>query len=287
VEIPDGEEVALIARHCLSAVFLSAILAAQAPVFEVVSVKPVSGNDHASASMRGGPGTSDEDRMIFTSVTLMNVLARAYDVKPHQITGPDWLSVERYDILAKVPPGSTKQQVNLMLQNVLAERFHVVLHHQTKDLQGYELRLAKNGPKLKASAETATGSAKPDEQPKTDANGFPRLDATGLAMMEGVKGRAVISYLTAKGQPISALVDQLSKEFRLPILDKTGLNGKFDFTLEFAPQAPGALAPDSTGEGAANLLTAVEQQLGLKLYPRKIPVDVLIIDRADKVPTEN
>jgi uncharacterized protein (TIGR03435 family) len=116
---------------------------------------------------------------------------------------------------------------------------------------------------------------------------FPQLEGPGLLMLEGVKGRAVISYLTARSQSTSALVDMLSKEFRMPIVDKTGLAGRFDFKLEFAPQVPGALTPDPTDESAPNLLTAVQQQLGLKLSPAKIPLDVLIIDRADKVPVEN
>ena len=96
-----------------------------------------------------------------------------------------------------------------------------------------------------------------------------------------------ISYLTAKSQPLSALVDMLSREFRMPIVDKTGLTGRFDFKLEFAPQPPGALTPDPTDEGGPNLLSAVQQQLGLKLTPSKVSLDVLIVDRAEKVPTEN
>jgi uncharacterized protein (TIGR03435 family) len=79
----------------------------------------------------------------------------------------------------------------------------------------------------------------------------------------------------------------LSKEFRLPVDDRTGLTGKFDFTLEFAPQAPGSLTPDAANESAPNLISAVPQQLGLKLDPKKIPVDILIVDRADKIPTGN
>jgi uncharacterized protein (TIGR03435 family) len=86
----------------------------------------------------------------------------------------------------------------------------------------------------------------------------------------------------------------LSREFRLPIVDKTGLTGKFDFTLEFAPQPPGAVPAasvegvlDTADDSGPNLTTAVQQQLGLKLNPRKVPLDVLIIDRADKTPTEN
>jgi uncharacterized protein (TIGR03435 family) len=113
-------------------------------------------------------------------------------------------------------------------------------------------------------------------------------------MMEGVKGKAVITFLTAQAQPISALVETLSKDFRLPILDKTGLTGKFDFKLQFAPQPPGALPrpPSMDGqmeaadESAPNLTSAV-QQLGLRLNPAKIPTGLIVIDRADQIPVEN
>ncbi len=267
--------------------------AQQAPIFEAASVK-AQVDSRGRGSMRGGPGTSDPGQIIFTNVTLMNVLLRAYDAKPYEIIGSDWLSSRRYDIVAKIPPGTTKEQFNLMLQNLLAERFHLGLHHENKEIQGYELVVGKGGPRLKASPEAGSDPSQPEltSPPKTDANGFPQLDRPGLVMMEGVKGKAVVSFLTAKAQPVSALADLVSKEFRMPILDKTGLAGKFDFTLEFAPQPPGALPPASSTEGLSdesgpNLLTAVQQQLGLKLNPRKIPVEVLIIDRADQVPTEN
>jgi len=261
-------------------------LALQSPGFEVASVKPAPSRS-VRASMRGGPGTVDPEQISFTSVTLMNVLLRAYDVKIYQVSGPDWLSSERYDIAAKIPPGTTKEQFNMMLQSLVAERFHLVLHHATKEFQGYELAAGKNGPKLKESEGSGADRQEPAAPPKTDSDGFPQLDGPGLVMMEGLKGRAVVSFVTAKSQPVSAFVEMLSREFRMPILDRTGLDGKFDFRLEFAPQAPGALAPDTTGEAGPNLLTAVQQQLGLRLNSRKIPLDVLVIDRADKVPTEN
>jgi len=106
-------------------------------------------------------------------------------------------------------------------------------------------------------------------------------------MMEGVQGKAVVSFITARAQPLSALVETLGKEFRLPVTDQTGLAGRFDFTLEFAPQAPGALPPDKPDESAPNLISAVPQQLGLKLESKKIPVDILVVDSADKIPAEN
>lgn len=256
----------------------------QAPAFEVASVRP--STSRVRSSMRGGPGSEDAEQVTFTNVTLMSVLMRAYDVKNYQVSGPAWLSSERYDIVAKVPPGATKEQFNGMLQNLLAERFHLALHRETKEFQGYELVVGK-GSKLKASADSRPEGPELMEAPKTDANGFPQLDRPGLVMMEGMRGRAVVTFLTARAQPVSALVEQLSKEFRMPILDRTGLAGKFDFTLEFAPQPPGSLTPDLTEEGGANLLTAVQQQLGLKLNPSKIPLPLLIVDRADKVPIEN
>jgi uncharacterized protein (TIGR03435 family) len=236
--------------------------------------------------MHGGPGTADAERIVFTNVTLASVLLRAYDVKSYQLSGPDWLSSSRYDVTAKIPPGATKEQFNLMLQGLLADRFHLVLHHETKQLRGYELVQGKTEPKLKQSTEVGP-DVEPTEAPKTDANGFPRLSAPGLVMMEGVRGTAVVSLLTARAQPLSALTELLSKEFRLPVTDKTGLSGKFDFTLEFAPQTPGALPPESPDDSASNLVSAVPQQLGLKLEPRNVAVDILIVDSADKIPTEN
>ena len=233
-----------------------------------------------------GPGTPDPSQIAFTNVTLMSVLLRAYDVKSYQAAGPDWLLSERYDIAAKIPPGATMEQFHLMLQNLLADRFHLALHHETRQLQGYELVTGKGAPKLKPSTETGP-NVEPTSAPKTDIKGFPQLAAPGLVLMEGIRGRAVVSFLTARAQPLSALAETLSKEFRMPVIDKTGLTGRFDFTLEFAPQAPGALPADSQDESAPNLISAIPQRLGLKLESKKIPVDVLIVDSADRIPTEN
>jgi uncharacterized protein (TIGR03435 family) len=261
--------------------------AAYGQSFEAVSVRPAApaADGRVRASMRGGPDTSDPGRIIFTGVTLLSVILRGYDVKPYQATGPDWLSSERYDITANIPAGATQEQFHLMLQGLLRERFRLALHREIKPLRGYELVRGKTKLKLKPSTENGP-NVEPTEAPQSDANGFPRLSAPGLIVMEGVRGSAVISFLTARAQPIAALVERLSREFRLPVTDQTGLTGKFDFTLEFAPQAPGAL-PHETPDEAPNLISAIPQQLGLKLEPKKIPVDVLIIDSADKIPTQN
>jgi len=284
---------ALLCAFPIAWVFPIAMRALAQPLqFEVASVKPSAST--AWGSMRGGPGTEEPGQLTMTNVSLFQVIVRAYDVKAYQVKGPDWLSSKKYDIIAKVPANATKQECNRMLQTLLADRYHLSLHREAKDLAGYELTIAKGGSKLEASSDRAALGAQSSSEPSSsepgrDANGFPQLAHPGIAMMEGVRGKAVVSFLTARAQPVSSLVDLLGKEFRLPIADRTGLTGTFDFHLEYAPEAPGAvpLEPSADLADAPNLITAVQQQLGLRLSPAKIAVDILVVDRADQVPTEN
>jgi uncharacterized protein (TIGR03435 family) len=246
--------------------------------------------------MRGGPGTNDPGRISFTNVTLFNVILRAYDLMAFQLSAPDWVSSRRYDIAAVIPAGASKEQCNRMLQALLAERFNLVVHHENRSLQGFDLVAGRGGSKLKGSAaSSAPASGTSDGPPKIDSDGYPELTAPGLVMMEGAKAGGVIVFLTARSQPLSALVQLLSREFQMPIGDQTGLQGNFDFKLAFAPKPPGALppppSPDSPSNAAddvaPNLTTAVQQQLGLRLNARKVPTDVLVVDRADQLPTQN
>ena len=287
-------------RYAISALTCALCSAAFAqpspsPAFEVASVK-ISPAQTGRGSMRGGPGTADPGRISLTSVTLFNVILRAYDRKGFQLSAPDWVSSQRYDIVAQVPPGASREQCNRMLQTLLNERFHMVVHHETKELQGFELVTGRGGSKLKPSSESGVSDPPaPSGPPKTDANGYPQLPGPGLAMMEAAKAGAVIVFLTARAQPLSALVELLSREFQMPISDQTGLRGNFDFQMEFAPRPPGALPPPPSldrppapeEDAAPNLTSAVQQQLGLRLNSRRVPTDVLVIDRVDKVPTGN
>src|ERR1039457_5492305 len=113
--------------------------------------------------MSGGPGTPDPGQLTYTNVSLKNILTNAYNVKGYQLSGPKWLDSERFDITAKIPMGATKEQFQLMLQNLLAERFKLTLHHETKELPMYALVVGKGGSKLKESVEddAAAGAAAP------------------------------------------------------------------------------------------------------------------------------
>jgi uncharacterized protein (TIGR03435 family) len=292
----------------IGALVVSAAIAfaqnAPSPAFDVASVKPAApqGEGRMFVSVRGGPGTQDPGQMTWTNMSLMMLLTSAYDVKNFQVTGPDWLNSERFDISAKLPTGTTKDQSRVMLQNLLAERFHLTLHRESKEVQGYELVVGKNGSKLKesspADAAADAGPPGPPGPPKRDANGFPLLERPGMVAMVQAGPKGAVARLAAKGQPLSELMRMLGNQISRPVVDKTGLTGKYDFTLEYAPDmsAMGPMPPSAAGgqpppeggdDSAPNMLTAVQEQLGLKLDAKKIQVDILIIDKIDKVPTEN
>ncbi len=271
----------------------------KSPTFEVASVKPAAPQTggYRGVTMRGGPGSPDPGQIAYTNVALIAILEIAYDAQPFQIVGPAWLSTETYDINAKIAAGSTKEEFHLMLANLLTERFRVVIHRELRQVSGYELIAGKSGSKLRQSGnadaagqeQSANGPPAngPSVPPKKDANGFPVLNKPGVAIAMNMrpKAKAPTIYFTAKAQPLARLVDLLAEELRCPVVDRTGLMGDYDYNFEFAP-GTGSL-PDPDDESGPNVLTAVQQQLGLKLVAKKVPLNMLIIDAADKVPTAN
>lgn len=268
----------------------------------------------------GGPGTNDPGRIHYPFTTLKALLQNAYDVKDFQISGPDWLATERFDIQATMPPETTKEQFKVMLQNLLAERFKVTVHRETKELPMYSMIVAKNGPKLKESPpETPAAPADADDTPKPppplpapgqmkfDPQGFPILPAPpgggrgGMFQMM-MPGRA---RLMATRQTMQDLAERLSSVLTKPVTDATGLKAKYDFTLTYSPEglAGGGLffGPPPGGGGGGeearknmpdveapqDLFSAIQAQLGLKLEPKKGPVTLIVVDKAEKTPTEN
>jgi uncharacterized protein (TIGR03435 family) len=285
--------------------------AANGPSFVAASVKPAA----APFVFRcwGGPGSPDPGQFTCTNAPMIVLLTTAYGVKSYQIEGPDWLNSDKFDIIAKIPAETTKEQHKLMLQNLLAERFKLTLHHQTKELPMYALVVGKGGPKMKPSDEEPAAASKEEapnappppppsaslpERPKMDADGFPVLPPAmrkvTVNMMNTRTGR---NRMLASHESMTHLADMLSNRLGRPVVDETGLTGLYDFTLEYAPDASiGPLPPPSPGmdggptagtPDAADLFSAIQAQIGLKLQQKKGPVDLLVIDRLEKVPTEN
>ena len=223
------------------------------PAFEVASVKPappppLSG---LNSSMRLDPG-----RLTCTNVTLKKLMVRAYDVKDYQVVGPDWMTTALYTIEARLPPDTAMEDLLLMIQGLLAERFQLAFHRETREMPVYELVVGKSGARLKP-VEFGRGST---------------------SMTPG--------KLTAQAVPLRNFLEQLSRMLDRPVLDGTGLSGLFDFTLEWAPEGKSGEAAADLPSGPS-LFTAIQEQLGLKLEARKAPVELLVVDRAEKTPAGN
>ena len=201
--------------------------------FEVASVKrspPPDPNGRVFfGPPRGGPGTPDPGQITWTNAALRNIVMTAYDVQTYQVTAPDWMNTERYDIVAKVPAGATKAQVNVMWQNLLKERFGMVVHHESKEFPVDELTVAKGGSKLKETdlppdAESFTPPAAP---PKLDKNGLPEMNGSGAITMisfnaassspdgaHGGQGTAFIRYREQAGGIASSSRDRQDRAHR-------------------------------------------------------------------------
>ena len=271
------------------------------PHFEVASVRAATPTPPhtpiaAAGEITGGPGTADPTRMTFTWVLVRRLLMSAFALPLDQISGSDWVMGQdaRFDISTIVPAGATKEQTNEMLLNLLKERFHLTYHSEKKDFDLYALVVAKGGPKLKDAA-PADGTLPDLPQPGSravaaplDRDGFPQLPA-GRPGMQG-RGANGITRETYRMATPEMLLSSLQFQLRPSrTVDKTGLTGKYDFTLEFASVGlPGMGRGEADQlDTAPDLFTAIEKQLGLKLEKSKTQLDVMVIDHMDKQPTEN
>jgi len=264
------------------------------PEFEVASIKPSPPPPSAgigfAVGCRGGPGTNDPGLFICENYSHLNMVLHAYSVEYYQLSAPDWMLTTRFDLRATVPEGATKEQLPLMLQSLLAERFKLKIHHETREIQRYELRVAKGDPKFKESAPAKDQSSlDPPGPPKRDKDGYPII---------GPRGGMAIMYDKARmrypGVTMERLADLLSGQIHGPVTDMTGLSGKYDIDLYWntvnilrasAPGADPAALPSDPG--GPTLQPALQDQLGLRLESKKGPVDFLVVDYMEEVPTAN
>lgn len=227
------------------------------PEFEVASVKPVDLSKLGDA-IPMNIGTVRREEVTFGNATLNDCIRFAYDMASDvQIVGPDWIKSKQflYDVVAKGTPVASREQLQAMMQTLLAERFKLVTHRGQREMSYYALVPAKNGPKIQPVKEV------PDGFKGTTYGG--RIDS--ILRMPG------LAYLLSRF------------ERERPIIDRTGLRGMYEIKLEWTLRQ---LQNAGTAPGPS-LFTAVNEQLGLKLEARKGPVEILIVDSAEKVPTEN
>ena len=226
---------------------------------------------------RGGPGTSSPTRINYNGVTLRMLLKRAYNLGSSQIFGPNWLDTERYDIAALLPEGSDAESLRLMLQDLLAERFEMTLHREQRPLPVYLLTVAKNGSKF--SPEKKAPEYKDAAESLAALSAFTKARAAASAGSNSPRR----SFLTDSAST-SRLAEMLADYMDLPVQDRTQVEGLYSFELSWVPDD--ALLSNGALSGPS-IFTALEEQLGLRLQKGNAPVDVLVIDKAEKLPTSN
>ncbi|HWC95999.1 MAG TPA: TIGR03435 family protein [Candidatus Sulfopaludibacter sp.] len=192
---------------------------------------------------------SDPAMVRYSNITLKNLLAMAYRINSDLVSGPEWIDSAQYDVAARLPPDTAKDRVPAMLQRLLTERFKLAVHRETKEQRAYLLVVAKGGPKLKE----------------------------GRA--EGGQSQMWPGGISGPSMPVGVLASMVGRFLGYQVVDKTGLTGTYDIMLRFTPE--------NSKEPGTDLRAALQEQLGLRLETGKAPVETLVVDRAERVPTEN
>jgi uncharacterized protein (TIGR03435 family) len=243
----------------------SIVLLHAQPAFEVASIKPnVSGA--ANRTIRPSPG-----RLSIFNMTVKDLAKFAYQVKDFEISGgPGWIDADQYDIEANAEGDPSSDQMRAMLQALLQDRFKLALHRETKDVPIYALTVAKSGFRLRASE---AGKCTP---PELD----PRLPGQSQSNFCGSLGAPAAESTEVKVRTLR-IAAVLSMILGRPVADRTGITGVFPVHLKYSSEELG-----EAGSPAPSIFTAVQEQLGLKLESTRGPVEVLVIDRAER-PSEN
>jgi bla regulator protein blaR1 len=233
-----------------------AILAAGAVFAQLQDTRPAYEAAFIKANTSGSGSSSSngtKGQIVMMNQTMKRLIQRAYGVRPPQVTGPAWMENTAFDIIAKYPPETNDHDRSLMLRTLLEGRFKLAVHRETREMPGYALMVAKSGLKLK-----------PVEPGSSDTSS------------NGSKG---VVTLTAKKTTMSFLSELLTRQMGEMVVDRTGLDGAYDFELRYA-------ANDQVDD-APPLFSALQETLGIRLQPQKVPVELIVVDHVERVPTEN
>lgn len=279
-----------------AATFASAQASPPKLEFEVAAIRPSqpSGPDRVDAGLH-----LDGSQARFGSLNLKEYVAIAYHVRANRVIGPDWIAQKRFNINAKLPAGSTIQDIPQMMQSLLAERFQLKIHRETKDLPAYALIVGKPPLKLQAAA--------PDSAPPGAGAGV-NVAASGSAAGVSIRLSNGGSFTFANDQfdirkvSMDVLADELTSYLDRPVVNKTGLQGNYDMKLAVTPEDYQALLIRSAvnagivlppralrlldGGPPDSLFDALQQQ-GLRLENRKLPLELIVVDQALEAPTAN
>jgi uncharacterized protein (TIGR03435 family) len=329
-------------KYLLLGVIATIAALGQQPAFEVASIRSAaqitpdlitSGKLHIGTKIDAG-------RVDIGFASLRDLVTQAYEVKPFQVTAPDWMAMQRFDILAKMPEGATKEQVPAMLRALLEDRFKLVAHRENRELPVYSLEVGKNGPKFKEAPAQETPApdaapAKPegkgdmvigagDQQVRINRTGggpggpqTMSISSAETGTMKVTVGASGQMHMEMERMTMATLAQTLTPMLDRPVVDHTDLKGAFTIALDLSIQdmmqvartagiggagapplggAPGgfggpagaaaASGPTASDPSGGSIFISV-QQLGLKLEKQKAPMETIVVDSAEKNPTDN
>ncbi len=262
------------------------------PEFEVASIKPSGdpGPTRAQAGIR-----IDGAQFTASFFSLRDYIGIAYSLKSYQITGPDWISSLRFDIAAKLPAGASRKDVPEMLKALLADRFQLKLHHDKKEFAVYALVASKGAVSLKVSADMTEGNGNVNVAGGGDANG------TSVNLGNGAGYTFGSEKFDGRKLTMAVFADNLARFVDRPVVDMTGLTAAYDFSLPVTPEDframqirsgmnAGVVLPPQViqmAESSYDSLHASLAKVGLKLEQRKAPLDIVVVDRAEKTARAN
>jgi uncharacterized protein (TIGR03435 family) len=244
-------------------------------------------------------------------MSISKLILTAYGIKPHQLSGPDWMRSQRFDILAKMPEGVARDRIPEMLQALLAERFKLSIHRDSKEQPVYALVVGKNGAKIKESTEgedvplpDRPGSRAlytPQGEARMEENGDVMVSGGPLGPIRGGRGADGAMQMEMLRITMAGLAELVAPHVDRPVVDMTGLMGNYQFVWKLPMPGPGGGGRRGPGDGpgenhpepaaASNpfdesMFKAIEN-VGLKLEARKASVEMMVVDRVEKTPTEN
>jgi uncharacterized protein (TIGR03435 family) len=260
------------------------------PQFEVASIRPTEPGPESWQKI----GVHIDGAMVrCAALSLRDYIGMAYGVKTAQISGPAWLADAKFDISAKLPDGATRAQMPGMMQALLAERFNLEFHRESKEFPVYVLTLGKGPLKLKESAPDPDAPAPAGNIDVTvrGVNNGSVVSLGGGSSITGTRGT-----VEGKRVTIRQLLDSIERYLDRPAVDMTGLHGVYDVTIQYSldelrnvlrASGSSVTIPDAAADQFPGSIPRSFEALGLKLEARKAPLDILVIDRMEKTPTQN
>jgi uncharacterized protein (TIGR03435 family) len=266
---------------CLA--LLTASASAQDYRFEVASIRP----GDPSGRLAGPPAPPSPRRFTSESASIVSLAMKAFDARQRfEVEYPPWMQTTYFNVIAAIPEGASAADLPVMIRHLLEDRFGLVFHREARTMAGYELVVAKSGPKLAKSAARARASGEPaGKRSEIEMkNGVPQFakDAGSGHLLT-----LTTALWRGRNRTMKQLAEDLAQYLGAPVLDATGVEGEFDYDLTFTPEARAALPAEDVPANPL-LRVALQGQLGLRLQAIKnVPVTVLVLDSARKEPTEN